>query len=245
MATTVQLPNHYEFLQISPNAEPDTIHRVYRFLAARFHPDNPETGDPEKFFLLKEAYDVLSDSQRRAEYDVAFRTDAAEPDPLSTSIDFMDNMEGELNRRLAVVALLYLRRRENPERPQVSLFEVETRMGFPREFLEFTIWYLHKKGYISRADNSEFTLTVEGVDFVEAQRAQLPTLHKMLTSGASAASLDRRGSGQVSTSSNTIPYTGPDRRVSGLGPDAANTPPYTGPERRVRVTRNKPALVNF
>ena len=37
--------DYYEFLQISPNADQDTIHRVYRFLAARFHPDNPDSGD--------------------------------------------------------------------------------------------------------------------------------------------------------------------------------------------------------
>jgi curved DNA-binding protein CbpA len=223
VATTAQPPNHYEFLQISPNAEPDTIHRVFRFLAARFHPDNPETGDPEKFVLLKEAYDVLSDPRRRAKYDAALTTDVAEPDPLSTSIDFMDNLEGELNRRLAVLALLYLRRRENPDRPQVSLFEVETRMGFPRDYLEFTLWYIHKKGYITRADNAEFTLTVEGVDFVETQRAQLPILHKLLTSGASATD-----------------YTGPNRRR----PDSSSTPPYTGPERRVRLNRRKQALTD-
>ena len=41
--------DYYEFLQISRNADPDTIRRVYRFLAARFHPDNPETGDSDKF----------------------------------------------------------------------------------------------------------------------------------------------------------------------------------------------------
>jgi len=32
-----EIPDYYEFLQISPNAEPATIHRVYRFLASRFH----------------------------------------------------------------------------------------------------------------------------------------------------------------------------------------------------------------
>ena len=47
--------DYYEFLQISPNAEAETIHRVYRFLAARFHPDNPETSDPEKFAMLRHA----------------------------------------------------------------------------------------------------------------------------------------------------------------------------------------------
>ena len=60
-------------------------------------------------------------------------------------------------------------------------------MGFPRDYLEFTAWYLMMKGYITRADNSAFTLTVDGVDFVETQRAKIPVLNKMLTSGAKPA----------------------------------------------------------
>jgi curved DNA-binding protein CbpA len=39
----------YELMQISPNAEPETVQRVYRMLAARYHPDNTQTGDPELF----------------------------------------------------------------------------------------------------------------------------------------------------------------------------------------------------
>jgi curved DNA-binding protein CbpA len=63
------MTDYYEFLQISPHANLDTIHRVYRFLAARFHPDNPESGDPELFRNVRTAYEVLSDPKRRAEYD--------------------------------------------------------------------------------------------------------------------------------------------------------------------------------
>ena len=125
------LPDYYEFLQISPNAQPGTIHRVYTFLAGRLHPDNPETGDAEKFILLKQAYDVLSDPDRRAEYDASLKNDTPPPVPLSNSIDFMDSIDGELNRRLAVLALLYIKRRINPYTPEVSLGEVEARMGFP------------------------------------------------------------------------------------------------------------------
>ena len=140
-------PNYYEFLQISPNAEPETIHRVYKFLAARLHPDNPETGDADKFFLLKEAYDVLSHPSRRAKYDASCDKDGPPPDPLSNSIDFMDQLDGELNRRLGVLALLYIQRRTNPVHPEVSLAEIELKMGFPRDYLEFTMWYLQKKTY--------------------------------------------------------------------------------------------------
>ena len=177
----MEVPDYYEFLQISPNAEPDTIHRVYRFMAGRFHPDNLATGDAQKFFLLKQAYEVLSDPERRAQYDATRRNQVSQPAPLYTCIDFMDNMEGELNRRLAVLAVLYIQRRSNPYNPEVSLLDIERRMGFPRDYLEFTAWYLRNKGYITRADNSDFTLTAEGVDFVETQRVHIPVLDKLLT----------------------------------------------------------------
>ena len=176
--------NYYEFLQISPRADQDTIHRVYRFLASRFHPDNPDSGDAEIFATLSTAYEILSDPERRAEYDANRETEAAQPPPLSNIIDFMDSVAGELNRRLAVMAVLYFKRRANPLYPEVSLTELENRMGFPRDYLDFTTWYLQKKGYITRADNADFTLTAAGVDFVEMQRVNIPVLNKLLTDGA-------------------------------------------------------------
>jgi hypothetical protein len=135
------------------------------------------------FRLLKMAFDTLSNRSRRAEYDARCREETSEPSPLSKSIDFMDSVEGEMNRRVAVLAVLYFKRRANPRFPEVSLAEIERRMGFPRDYLDFTTWYLVKKGYISKADNSDFTLTAEGVDFIETQRTSLPTLNKLLTDG--------------------------------------------------------------
>jgi curved DNA-binding protein CbpA len=211
----LKLQNYYEFLQISPNAEPDTIHRVYRFLAIRFHPDNPDTGDPEKFLMLKQAYDVLSDPAQRCAYDVDCQKEELDQVPLSTTIDFMDSMEGELNRRLAVLALLYFRRRSTPESPEVSLTEVESRMGFPRDYLEFTTWYLQKKGFITRADNSAFTLTAAGVDFVETQRVRIPILNKLLTNGSEIAPRDRRGSDRRCEPSPTPVVVTVERRARG------------------------------
>jgi hypothetical protein len=163
---------------------------VYRYLATRFHPDNPETGDPEKFFLLKSAYDVLADPERRSAYDREYENEAPTRTPLSDSVDFMDQVQGELNRRLAVLSVLYYRRRSNPFDPQVTLADIEKRMGFPRDYLDFTTWYLVKKGYITRADNSDFSLTAEGVDFIETQRVKIPVLNKLLTTGNVACNIN-------------------------------------------------------
>lgn len=190
--------DYYEFLQISPNAEPETIHRVYRFLGARYHPDNPQSGNAEAFSLLKTAYEVLSDPVRRADYDASCSRRGAEQPPLSDSIDFMDVIDGENNRRLAVMAILYSRRRTHPANPEISLADLEAKLGFPRDYLDFTTWYLKKKNLIAIGDNASFSLTVEGVDHVESERLHIPTLHKLLTNGSqpSAHGFSARNSGQ-------------------------------------------------
>ena len=180
-----EIPDYYELLEISPQATQETIHRVYRYLAARYHPDNVGTGNLEKFTQLALAYKVLSDPNGRSEYDAqrAMRQ-PSNRNPMSSTVDFMDRVEGDLNRRLAVLSILYYRRRIYPNSPEVSLAEIEERMGFPRDYLDFTTWYLNKKGYITRADNSDFTVTIEGVDFIETQRTTIPMLDKLLTTGS-------------------------------------------------------------
>jgi hypothetical protein len=209
--------DYYEFLQISPHADPETIHRVYRYLAGRFHPDNPESGDSSLFCLVKAAYDVLSDPAKRAEYDVARRNQPVDSEPLSSSVDFMDDLEGELNRRLAVMAVLYSRRRTKPDAPEVTLMELEERMGFPRDYLEFTLWYLVKKHYITRTDSAKFTLTAEGVDFVEKERVSIPALNKMLTAESSLSGAEPGGLKAISEGTRSRKRAGSEATQAGSG----------------------------
>jgi hypothetical protein len=96
----------------------------------------------------------------------------------------VNGIEGEANRRLGVLSLLYSRRRANPEEPRVSLYDLEKRMGWPREYLDFTTWYLRSMHYITREDNSDFALTALGVDYVESNHTRIPMLQKLLNSGA-------------------------------------------------------------
>lgn len=63
--------SYYELLQVSKNASKDEIKRAYRKLAMQYHPDrNPDNPEAEeKFKLINEAYQVLSDDEKRSIYD--------------------------------------------------------------------------------------------------------------------------------------------------------------------------------
>lgn len=159
--------DYYEVLQLSENADSETIHRVFRIMAARFHPDNPESGDEEKFLRLTEAYEVLGNAEHRARYDAGRKAEEPTPVPLFQTKAFVDDREGENNRRLGVLCLLYAHRRRDTEHPSVGLLKLEEMMSIPREYLEFTLWYLKQKRYVEITDASDFSLTAEGVDFVE------------------------------------------------------------------------------
>jgi curved DNA-binding protein CbpA len=161
--------NFYDILQVHPRAEPETIQRVYKLFAARYHPDNQRTGDAERFRLIREAYETLIDPERRAEYDKKF--DLKQPEPLEVFLnrEFSDGIDAEYMVRVGVLCLLYARRRANPDFAALSFLDLENLMAFPREHLSFAIWYLRSKKYILQDDRSSFIITSDGVDFLEIQ----------------------------------------------------------------------------
>ena len=178
-------PDYYEVLQISRKADIETIHRVFRIMAVRFHPDNPETGDVEVFLRMNRAYAVLSDPERRAEYNATLDKSRGDgPRPIFARRDFVTGVEAESNRRLGVLSILYTQRQTDPEHPAVSLLDLEREMGFPREYLSFTMWYLRAKELVSAADNSDYAITALGADFVELQAGGNEIMGKLLNPAA-------------------------------------------------------------
>lgn len=165
--------DYYEVLEISPNASHETIERVFRHHARRYHPDNQETGDVGRFNEIVEAHNILRDPVKRAQYDVRFQNHShvhriiAEEASDSKGLD----RDSVLQRKL--LSLLYVKRRRNIDEPGLGNFELEKLADIAREHLDFHLWYLKEKGWIRTLENGQLAITVEGVDRVATE--QQPT----------------------------------------------------------------------
>ncbi len=173
--------DYYETLQISPSAEPETVHRVYRLLAQRYHPDNAESGNAARFREISDAYRVLSDPEERARYDAVYeRQREARWRMVKLSATADSDFDAEKQLRLSVLEVLYTKRRVEPEQPGVFHIELEKLTGCPREHLEFITWYLVQKKLVQRTDNSLLAITVDGIDYLEEQRHDAAPLSRRL-----------------------------------------------------------------
>ncbi|HYZ87458.1 MAG TPA: DnaJ domain-containing protein [Bryobacteraceae bacterium] len=173
--------DYYETLQISTNALPETIQRVYRLLAQHYHPDNPETGDVELFNDVLEAYRVLSDPESRAAYDVEHRMFSGIKWRIFEGASSMHGLDSERRKRIGILSLLCSKRMEAPATPYMSVFEVEEMLGCPREHLELSLWYLRETGRIQRTDNGKFTLTAKGLEMLEEHAESVSGKVRLLT----------------------------------------------------------------
>jgi hypothetical protein len=174
------LIDYYELLQISPKAEPETIQRVYHILASRYHPDNPLTGDNERFLKLNEGYRVLSDPVARAQHDQECKGRQEQALEIFNMQDFATGVDGEANRRMGLLCLLYHRRRMNADEPGLSLLDLEKMMFSAREHLVFTVWYLKDKGHVRQTEDSSYAITSAGIDHVEQNLPKNRVLYRLL-----------------------------------------------------------------
>jgi hypothetical protein len=167
-ASTEAVPDYYELLQISPNADPDMIHRVYRLLAQRYHPDNGTTGDEKAFRSITDAYKVLSEPEKRAAYDVNLHAYRQLRWRIFDQRQASIGKVAEKSKRKGILDLLYTKRCSEPEKPSMNLHELEDLLGCPREF---SLWYLKENGLVARMDNGRFAVTAKGVDWAEEEEA--------------------------------------------------------------------------
>jgi len=168
-ADTAGFRDYYETLQLNPNADEETINRVFRILVKRYHPDNRDSGNTKKFNEVMDAYRFLSDPEKRAAYDVKYDQNRATVLKLFDEASASDSFESDRRISEGILSLLYVSRRRDPDRGGVGVIQMERLLGCPSQHLEFPLWYLRQKSWVERLENGLIAITAAGVDKVIEQ----------------------------------------------------------------------------
>jgi curved DNA-binding protein CbpA len=159
--------DHYQVLGVAPKATMEEVHQAYQALVKVCHPASGTAPDKEKFQSINEAYEVLSDPATRRMFD-EIRPDASKDAPPEfDGPAFFETLHTEKNRRLAVLCLLYDRRRFKPVLGSVSQRHLEQMMVATPEQLQLAMFYLQKRGLVEMNDKSSYLITVDGMDYLE------------------------------------------------------------------------------
>src|SRR2546425_8282909 len=133
--------DYYETLQLNPNANEETINRVFRILVKRYHPDNADTGNTNKFNEVMDAYRFLSDPEKRAAYDVRYEENRATVLKIFDEASATDSFESDRRGVVGILSLLYVARRRNPDRGGVGILSIESLLGCPSPPPAISSWY--------------------------------------------------------------------------------------------------------
>jgi curved DNA-binding protein CbpA len=161
--------DYYEILEISPNANSETIDRIFRYLAQRYHPDNQDTGNRARFDTILQAHNTLKDPVKRAQYDIQHKDYSGVRWKLAEEASDSKGMERDGDIQDKLLSILYVKRRRDTKDPGIGSVDLERLSGCPSEHLEFHLWYLKEKGWIRRLENGLLAITVEGVDYTSSK----------------------------------------------------------------------------
>ncbi len=165
--------DYYELFQLSPNADAETIERIYRHLAKKYHPDSSVSADTLRFRQIVEAHRTLADPEARAGYDAKYQEYWNRKWRLASEAGDGTVFGNDQLARKRLLSLLYVQRRRNTQNPGMGNQEMARLLCSPHELVEFHLWYLRAKGWVERLESGQLAITADGVDQVEQGRVLL------------------------------------------------------------------------
>jgi len=160
--------DHYHVLGIEPKCDSETLQNAYAELARRFHPNNALTGDPEAFAAVNAAYEVLSDPAQRLVFDNLKGVGDDTSCPQFSGKRFFESLGSDAGLRVALLCILYERRKKKPMKPGLPMRHVEAMLNADLDELFFVLWYAKQRGWVASDDKSNLLITVQGMDYLDA-----------------------------------------------------------------------------
>ena len=170
MADSQPFIDYYDVLQVNPNCDAKILESAYHYLAKMHHPDHSGTEDSARFHEVAEAYRVLRDPERRADYDAVYarnvrRSGYRFPTSDEDAIDEKTALD-DADDHARILMYLYKRRREHAQDAGVVGFYLQNMLNCSDEHFEFLKWYLKEKGFVAITEQGTLAITIQGVDHV-------------------------------------------------------------------------------
>lgn len=169
--------DYYEVLQLSPNADSDTIERIFRHLAKKTHPDGTGGVDNDRFQKVVEAHRTLTNPETRAAYDARYQEYWNNKWRLASEAGNASVFGEDRVIREYLLSLLYVQRRRNMRNPGVGELTIARLLQTPSELIDFHLWYLKSKEWVERLQTGQYAITAAGVDEVEQRRLRIMPDH--------------------------------------------------------------------
>jgi curved DNA-binding protein CbpA len=162
--------DHYVLLGVEPSAELSAIQLAHAALSQKYDLSNLETGDAEKLEAVNLAYEVLSQPALRNEFDKVKGVGEDHSGPKFSGLEFFESFGRESSLRLALLCVLYDRRRSKPFTPSLSIRHIESILTATSEELVSVLWYLKQRNLVASDDKSSLQITVDGMEYLEKNR---------------------------------------------------------------------------
>lgn len=179
----------YATLGCTPDISPDQLDKTMLALVKKYQAASDKTEVAE-FLKIKEAYTVLKNPKSKAKFDAIYQaqmkqTPAAQSTDPTEAIDSIQSMVGEMEEaesetcekenavlndaedRHQLLLKFYERRRKNMKEPGVGAGGLEAEVHYPKNVLEFHLWYFRERGWIERLEGGQLAITAAGVDKIE------------------------------------------------------------------------------
>ena len=160
--------DYYDVLQVTPGCDAKMLEAAFHHFAKLYHPDRPDTADPDRFHAANEAYRILRDPQQRADYNKLYVRNGGDLGKHQWGADAAEDSAAadDAEDHAKILMLLYQKRRENAQDAGVVAFYLQNLLQCSDEHFEFHKWYLKEKGYIVLTEQGTLAITIQGIDHV-------------------------------------------------------------------------------
>ncbi len=164
-ASAGRFQDHYEVLGVDHKASSDAIQSAYARLSDKYNPQTGSAPDHDKFEAVTLAFEVLSDPELRGDFD-KLKGIGGDEKPRFSGLPFFEAYTRDIHLRVALLCVLYDRRRTKPFTPSLSMRNLENIFHVTTVEMNFAIWYLKQRDLVTMDDKSSLMITTPGIDYL-------------------------------------------------------------------------------